>query len=415
MAYTSGNDRKQELENRLHGLLDRRVQAEYLPAYDPKGYPEVRALYLQGEPYHGKTTRAFGYIGYPALPAGERAPAVVLVHGGEGYAFPEWVKRWNERGYAALALCHTGYRPIHAGITAFEDEACWMRREDDAQGGSGPANDRMEHADEDLEEQWMYHAVSLTFLAHNLLREDCRIDPQQIGLHGISWGGVIGSLAIGYDPRYAFAVLVYGSGYLGESLGWIKKHFSSPPVRKLWLAEERLRDVAIPVLWLCWANDPCFSIHSNSLSCADTPRGELSIRLDMGHSHPCGWNPPEIYRFADCVVRNGPPLIRCAAEPPAMPRGHWDCPIVCPADLAPSARLVYITEPMSYSADGVLDWEGCDTIDQIWQYRECAIEGNMVRVDFPEDAAAYYVELTGSVGGQSFVTSTRYVEIGTVK
>ena len=36
--------------------------------------------------------------------SGRKFPAVVLVHGGGGKAFPQWVAKWAEEGYAAIAM-----------------------------------------------------------------------------------------------------------------------------------------------------------------------------------------------------------------------------------------------------------------------------------------------------------------------
>ena len=41
-------------------------------------------------------------------------PGIVLVHGGGGVPFASWVKMWNDRGYAAIAMSVTGDFPITA-------------------------------------------------------------------------------------------------------------------------------------------------------------------------------------------------------------------------------------------------------------------------------------------------------------
>src|SRR5215472_18001055 len=49
----------------------------------------VTSLYYEGEPYRGKPTRVFAYLARPEKAQG-RLPAMVLVHGGGGTAFPGW-------------------------------------------------------------------------------------------------------------------------------------------------------------------------------------------------------------------------------------------------------------------------------------------------------------------------------------
>src|SRR5690242_11850082 len=67
----------------------------------------VQEVYYQGEPYHGKPTRVFAYLGRPATGTGP-FPAMVLVHGGGGKAFRDWAEHWAKRGYVALAMDTAG-------------------------------------------------------------------------------------------------------------------------------------------------------------------------------------------------------------------------------------------------------------------------------------------------------------------
>ena len=66
--------------------------------------PGVRALFYESEPRGGRPTRVFAWYGVPPRARGARLPAMLLVHGGGGTAFADWVRIWNARGYAALAM-----------------------------------------------------------------------------------------------------------------------------------------------------------------------------------------------------------------------------------------------------------------------------------------------------------------------
>ena len=175
----------------------------WLPDYDPIGYPGIKALYYDGFKNNGVQTKIFAYMGFPEGASAENpVPAVVLLHGGGGFAFPQWVKVWNDRGYAAIAMCNTGYRPKDGNITSFYDSNDWTkvipaqeRREDERI--LIPDNDGMSSYNRDISCQWMYHAVGSAIMANNLLRADERVDSDKIGITGISWGGVITSMILG--------------------------------------------------------------------------------------------------------------------------------------------------------------------------------------------------------------------------
>src|SRR5688572_14760371 len=96
------------------------------PPYESAGEPEVgvRPILYEGELYQGRPSRVFAYLGvpdlpHPAAPRESALPGMVLVHGGGGTAFREWVAMWNARGYAAIAMDLGGAaadrRPLHGG------------------------------------------------------------------------------------------------------------------------------------------------------------------------------------------------------------------------------------------------------------------------------------------------------------
>ena len=84
--------------------------AEYCPQYDPEGYSRIKAFVYNSVPLNGTVTKVFAFIGAP-----ERcrfpAPAVILVHGGGCHPDCEWMNRWIDRGYIALAMDTTGFFP----------------------------------------------------------------------------------------------------------------------------------------------------------------------------------------------------------------------------------------------------------------------------------------------------------------
>ena len=265
--------------------------------------------------------------------------------------------------YAAIAMDNTGYFPSDTGkgIAGREsdDSKYWTYglTGDFAEDGytNAPNNDAMQYANGLIQKQWMYHAVVQTILANNILRNDSRIDSGKIGITGISWGGNITSIAIGYDSRYAFAVPVYGAGYLDQSLSYMNVFFSKPEVKALWSAADRFNKVNCPVLWFGWANDPNFSIQSNSLSYLATKNKNsiLSMNQSFGHSHGWGWCAGEIYNFADSVVKEGKKLLSLDALT-GNTRNISFTFSNSDSEATVTAKAYYLTEKMSYSENGTL-------------------------------------------------------------
>ncbi|MBQ6824046.1 MAG: acetylxylan esterase [Clostridia bacterium] len=391
-------------------IMDQMPRMERFPAFDTEGEHKgvslagIEAIAYDGPDYKGEHTKIFAHIGFPDG-GKEPMPAVVLVHGGGGHPEDIWIKKWNERGYAALSMDITGFFPTKPIPHLYEGFSEGLERRLAAPFAEegytvGPNNSEMRDAELPLEEQWMYHAVSAVLLAHNILRSDKRVDPQRIGICGISWGGVITSIAIGYDPRFAFAIPIYGSGYLGCGHSDLDGRFKRPSVQK-WFAERRFDRVRMPVLWLCWNDDCCFSVNSNSMSYLETkenhPATCLSMLHGMGHSHRLGYRPEESYWFADAVLQ-GQPIPRVEA--------HYTAERVCyHCDGAvASVRLFYITAPLRYVTREKYGMKN-SFMDADWQI--APLDPQKMEAELPAEAVGSYLEFTRPNG---VVLTTPYHE-----
>ena len=146
--------------------------------YEAAGFEAagIRPLFYDGAPCKGKPTRLFAWYGAPK--AEGRVPAMVLVHGGGGTAFADWVKLWVERGYAAIAMDLCGAVPRK------EPNKGWNRHEH----GGPPGWGGFDQVGDAAEDQWTYHAVAGVIRGHSLIRSFPEVDPDRIGVTGISWG-----------------------------------------------------------------------------------------------------------------------------------------------------------------------------------------------------------------------------------
>jgi dienelactone hydrolase len=275
----------------------------------------VKTFYFSGAAYKGKSTRVFAYYGIPAQPAvganDKTFPAMVLIHGGGGTAFDRWVKVWNARGYAAIAMDLCGCVPVGT-------YGKWQRHENGAPPGWDASFTQMDDA---VEDQWQYHAVSAVALAHSLIRSYPEVDADRIGVTGISWGGYLTSIVAGVDARFKFAVPVYGCGYLGDNSAWLSSFEKMGPEKSaLWLnrwdPSQYLGRVTMPMLWVNGTNDFAYPMDSwkKSWMLPKTPQ-TLCLRIRMPHGHgPAGENPAEIFTYADSFLNGGKPLARIVGQ-----------------------------------------------------------------------------------------------------
>ncbi len=263
----------------------------------------MRALFFEGVPYHGKPTRVFAWLGMPQMEPGKKVPGMVLIHGGGGTAFAEWVRLWTSRGYAAIAMDTCGCTP--------GGEHGKRPRHD--QGGP-PGWGGFDQIDAPWEDQWTYHAVAAAMLAHSLLRAQPEVDPERIGVTGISWGGYLTCIVAGVDPRFRLAVPVYGCGFYTDTVfaGELARLSKAQADRWMawWDPSVYLRQATLPMLWVTGSNDFAYTFNALQKSYR-LPRGPriLAIRLRMPHGHGgAGENPKEIQVFADSLLKGGQPL-----------------------------------------------------------------------------------------------------------
>lgn len=261
----------------------------------------LEAIFFEGLPWKGGATRVFAWLGLPE-DRGAKVPGIVLVHGGGGTAYREWVEKWTKRGYAAISIA------VEGQTDEAEEVPPGVRRSWKRHAWAGPKRDGI-YADssEPLRDQWMYHAVADTVLANSLLRSLPEVDADSVGLMGISWGGVITSTVIGIDRRFAFAIPTYGCGHMFDSANrWGEALGDNRLYREVWDPMVRMDRVRTPVLWLSWPGDEAFPLDSQAASYRAAPGPRMvSLIPGMGHSHRAGWTPPDSYAFADSVVRSG--------------------------------------------------------------------------------------------------------------
>ncbi|MCX6946112.1 MAG: prolyl oligopeptidase family serine peptidase, partial [Opitutales bacterium] len=185
----------------------------------------------------------------------------------------------------------------------------------------GPAGwGGFDQIDQPRTDQWTYHAVASALLAHSLLRAQPQVDARRIGLTGISWGGYLTCIIAGVDPRFRFAVPVYGCGFTNEHTFASAVTGLGPERADRWMRwwdpSAYLGAVKMPMLWVTGSNDFAYTFNAlqKSYRLPKTPR-TLAIRLRMPHGHgPAGEAPKETWDYADSVLKHGVPLARITGQ-----------------------------------------------------------------------------------------------------
>ncbi len=258
----------------------------------------IQPIFFDGLNYEGKPTKVFAWLGIPEERSG-KVPGVVLVHGGGGTAFREWVKQWTERGFAAIAFAHEGQVERRDGNKKWEKHQ-W----------AGPwRRGHYKDTARSLNDQWKYHAVADTILANSLLRSLPEVNAEKIGVMGVSWGGVITSTVMGIDDRFAFAIPVYGCGNMADvDNKWGVALGTNAYYRNVWDSVNYLNRAKMPALWFTWPNDHHFPLDSQAASYHSMSAPFMvSLLPGMKHSTRAAWTPPDSYAFAKSIVEDGAP------------------------------------------------------------------------------------------------------------
>lgn len=285
----------------------------------------IHSLTYDGEKYQGKESEVFAFYASPItlgekVKPGTKFPGVVLIHGGGGTAFADWVHLWAKRGYAAIAMDLNGSRPPDAEF----DPKTGMAIGNGHRGvrtrlpNGGPLHGHPEKFDciitPDTSDDWPFHAAASVMRAHTLLRSFPEVDAEHTAVTGISWGGYTTCLVASLDDRFKAAVPVYGCGFLHEG-----ESVQKPSIDKLgdfkakWVKEydpgSLLPRCHVPILFVNGTNDVHYVLDSYMKSYNAVP-GEkhLRIQIKMPHGHPPGWAPQEIGIFIDSKCRGGKPL-----------------------------------------------------------------------------------------------------------
>ena len=343
--------------------------------------PGLRQFFYKSVPYKGKPTKVFCCCGFPENATPEKpVPGIVLIHGGGATALADWVEFWNQLGFAAISMDTCGCVPCWSKTPYYNEH--WPRHKDGGPAGWG----KIELAMEPAEDQWIYHALCASILGHSLLSSFPQVDSDKIGVHGISWGGVLTLLAAAHDERFKFALPVYGTGYFihPDSVIPTRSPEATPEMinrwRELFDPANYLEKITMPCFFFSGTNDFAFpfdAFWSSTGKCS----GEVRhlIYPDYPHNHKISWSEKTLENFAKKSVANQ--LL------PAS--GVTEC---CGGSLT------------SQLPDGVISAQFCHTTGsgtwngRSWKTLPAKITGHQVSAAMPHNMTVGYFNITFSDG-----------------
>ncbi len=360
----------------------------------------IHSLIYEGEPIEGRATEVFAFYASPKTlglsDAPDKVPAVVLIHGGGGTAFSDWVWMWAKRGYAAIAMDLSGRRPPaprydSSGAKISDHGHPREQREKLANGGLDHTGaEKFNSIGGSIDDDWPYHAVASVMRAHSLIRSFDEVDAERTAVTGISWGGYTTCLVASLDDRFKAAVPVYGCGFLHEGESVQKPSIDALADRRdAWVRAydpgSHLAKCKTSILWVNGTHDVHYVLDSYAKSYR-LPSGPTTFRIEprMGHSHPAGWKPDEIEIFIDSILAGGKPL-------PSLGKLKNDPSGNVSASMDSQTKI--LKAELHYTSDQGLRSK------RVWQSLPAQIEsGRVTATELPADANTWIITVTDERG-----------------
>ncbi|MBS0262392.1 MAG: acetylxylan esterase, partial [Planctomycetes bacterium] len=222
------------------------LDLEPIRAWD-EGDVQLQSLRLTGEIVDGVPVRVYAVQGAPRT--GSRLPGVLHIHGGGQTASVDWVRYWGRRGYVCVTFDFCGKWEQR---TEYTD---WGPLK---QGNMAQASGGFQLRPTVRESSW-FHWTLVSRRALTLLSQHPQVDPNRLGIFGISVGGTLTWMVAGVDARVRAAVPIYGCGYnydrRNERWGLLVANADYNLFQKLLGPEAYAPSVRCPVLFLSATND----------------------------------------------------------------------------------------------------------------------------------------------------------------
>lgn len=355
----------------------------------------VKAIQYRGQVYNEQETSIFAYIGIPTTEMPEGGyPAIILVHGGLGKAYPDWVKMWTDRGYVAIAPDFDAQMSTpQTGIstTIFNPD-----------GGPKGYGVNADNLIGEKESSWTYQSVSNIIIAHNLLNSLEVVNTDKVGITGISWGSYLTSIVLGIDHRFSFAMPVYGAAYLDEDYGSILYSMFAGMsddmlviYRKYFDPSAYLQECTTPTFWMQGVKDYAFSPVQKQKALNTITKADVYYAYyeQMTHGQEQGASPEELLVFSNHIVNNEENIIT-----------------LTPLTVEDSTMSIASNNGVGISS-AYLFWTNSEDYEMhlaTWYRSEVTIDGYEISATIPEGATYAFIEIDDALGNK---VSSKFYEI----
>jgi dienelactone hydrolase len=210
---------------------------------------KLTELTFTGMTHEGSKVRVYALF---SIPAGkDHLPGILHVHGGGQTVSPEWLRFWNDRGYAALTFNWGGAWPNRDKFTDWGKLTQGNHRDAGAMAMATVPSVRAS--------SW-YLWTRISRRALSCLEQQPGVDSARLGIFGVSMGGTIVWPLAAMDRRVKAACAIYGVGWntYPDEVG-APDPKAGDAATKLWRntmeSESYARLVKCPVLFLSATND----------------------------------------------------------------------------------------------------------------------------------------------------------------
>ena len=305
-------------------------------------YPGLRPILVEGRGPNGSQAEFFCYYALPDSPKPDKGfPAVLLVHGGGGTAYPKWTDMWRRMGFAVLAPDWYNQRPSPAIAGRVSLPGGWR-------------NDIVVN-------------VANMVLANSLLRSMPEVDASRTAFVGLSWGSWYGAMVAAVDDRFNGVVEIYcGDAKRRQPISMTNGRF--------------LHAAKIPMWWVVGTNDRNMTPETAQAGFDECARHwGHAIVPELPHSH-IGFEFESVARMAKHFA--------CGDE--ALPKlGDFEVVDGIASAKVLSRGATTGEAVMSYTCDASepVEWK------RKWTTVPATLEGDVVRTKLPDGAYQAFLSL----------------------